>query len=145
MAVYPLPAFHFQVDWGSSTTSFSEVSGLNSEADLIEYRHGDSPQFSTIKYPGMQKFGNVTLKRGIVPGDNEFFDWLNSVANQRNVTRRDITIKLLDETGNPTMVWNLSQCWPIKYEGAGLKSVGSEVAVESMELAFENLTASNGS
>jgi phage tail-like protein len=70
---YPLVKFHFQVEWGGTKIGFSEVSGLNVETEPIEYRHGASPEFSKVKMPGMQKYGNITLKRGSFQGDNEYY------------------------------------------------------------------------
>ena len=32
---YPLPKFHFRVDWGSANIDFTEVTGLNVETDVI--------------------------------------------------------------------------------------------------------------
>ena len=72
MATYPLPKFHYQVQWGGSRLGFTEVTGLSVENELIEYREGNSPEYSKIKMPGMQKFGNITLKRGTFKSDNEF-------------------------------------------------------------------------
>ncbi|TXI01915.1 MAG: phage tail protein, partial [Rhizobium sp.] len=63
--VWPLPKFHFQVKWDSTVMSFEEVSGLDVEAQQIEYRQGDSPVFSTVKMPGLKKYGNVTMKKGV--------------------------------------------------------------------------------
>ena len=39
--VWPLPKFYFQVKWDTEVMSFQEVSGLDIEAQIIEYRHGD--------------------------------------------------------------------------------------------------------
>jgi phage tail-like protein len=79
MADYPIPVFHFKVEWGGKNVGFSEASGLTQELQLIEYRDGNSPDYSTIKMPGLHKYNNITLKRGVMKGDNEFFKWLNSV------------------------------------------------------------------
>ena len=77
--MYPMTALHFAVSWGDSqnTSSFSEVSGLTVEAEVVEYRGGADPQLSTRKMPGLKKFSNVTLKRGIAPAEagNGLFDW----------------------------------------------------------------------
>src|SRR5215510_9770241 len=81
MGNYPLPAYHFSVDWGGTRTSFTEVSGLSVENEVVEYREGDSKEYSTIKLPGIRKFTNVILKRGIIKNDNDFFEWLNTVQN----------------------------------------------------------------
>ena len=102
--VWPLPKFHFEVRWGSTVLSFQEVSGLDLEAQPIEYRQGDSPVFSTIKMPGLKKFGNVTLKKGVVRSDNQFWDWFNQIR-MNTIQRVPLTISLLDEEGKPTMVW----------------------------------------
>ena len=143
MATYPLPVFHFEVDWGGTNIGFSEVSGLTSEQEVIEYRDGASPEFSKIKMPGMKKYSNITLKRGVAEADNEFFDWLNTT--QMNVPeRRDLVIKLLNESHSPVMTWKVKNAWPIKVEGPSLKADGNEVAIESIELAHEGLTVENG-
>ncbi len=141
MADYPLPAFHFSVDWGGTKLEFSEVSGLNIETQVIEYRHGLSPEFSMTKMPGIQKFGNITLKRGIFKEDNEYYEWVNTIK-MNTVERRDLTIQLLDEEHNPVMIWKAKQAFPVKLEGASLKASGNEVAIESMEVAHEGLTVS---
>ena len=142
MADYPLPAFHFQVDWGGSKLGFSEVSGLNIEQQIIEYRDGLSPEYSTIKMPGIRKYGNITLKRGIIKTDNEFFDWLNT-TKMNIVERRDLTIKLLDEEHNPVMVWMVKNAWPTKIDAPSLKADGNEVAIESIEIAHEGIKIEN--
>jgi len=138
MAAYPLPGFHFRVDWGGTSISFSEVSGLNIENQVIEYRDGASPEFSMRKMPGLQKFGNVTLKRGIFKGDNEYYDWLNTIK-MNTIDRRDITVSLLDEEHNPVMKWRIKSAFPSKLEGAAMKASGNEVAIESIEVAHEGL------
>lgn len=136
---YPFPVFHFRVDWGGSNMGFSEVSGLNVESQVIEYRDGISPDYSTIKMPGMQKYANVVLKRGISSKDNEFYNLWNT--HQLNkIERRDVTISLLDETHNPVMVWKLKNAFAVKVDGGSLKATGNEVAIETMELAHEGLT-----
>lgn len=142
--VWPLPAFYFKVEIGSiGEISFKEVSGLDAEAQVIEYRHGNSPQFSTIKMPGIKKYSNVSLKKGVFVKDNKFFDWFNMIK-LNTIQREPVTISLLDEEGNPTMVWKLANAWPTKVTGVSLKSDGNEVAVEQLDIAHEGLTIENG-
>lgn len=141
--VWPMPKFYFQVKWDANVMSFQEVSGLDIQSEEIKYRHGDSPQFSVIKMPGMKKFGNITMKKGIFKGDNKFWDWLNQIK-MNTIKRVPVTISLLDEAGAPTMVWTLANAWPTKITGTDLKSEGNEVAVESIEIVHEGLTIANG-
>ena len=140
--VWPLPKFYFQVKWADQEMKFQEVSGLDIEAQPIEYRHGDSPEFSTIKMPGIKKSGNVTMKKGVFKSDNKFWDWFNEIK-MNTIKRVPITISLLDEAGAPTMVWTLANAWPTKITGTDLKSDGNDVAVESIEIVHEGLTIVN--
>ena len=142
-AVWPLPKFHFQVKWDSEVLSFQEVSGLDIEAQPIEYRHGDSPEFSTIKMPGIKKSGNVTMKKGVFKSDNKFWDWFNQIK-MNTIKRIPVTISLLDEAGAPTMVWTMANAWPTEIQATDMKSDGNEVAVESIEVAHEGITIANG-
>jgi len=140
--MYPMTTLHFAVSWEDSqnTSSFSEVSGLTMEAEIVEYRGGDDPQLSTRKQPGLKKFSNVTLKRGIAPAEagNGLFDWYNSILGGR-VSRRNVTVSLLNEARDPVMTWKIKEAWPVKLEGPGLKSTGTDVAIESVEFACEGI------
>ena len=137
-AEYPLPKFHFQVEWGGTKIGFTEVTGLDVETSPIEYREGSSQEYNVVKFPGMQKFGNVTMKRGIFRGDNEFFDWWNTVSLDK-IERRDITISLLNEAHEPVMIWRVKNAWPSKIQSTDLKADDSNVAIESMEICHEGL------
>ncbi len=141
--VWPMPKFYFQVKWDSQVMSFQEVSGLDIQSEEIKYRHGDSPEFSVIKMPGMKKVGNITMKKGIFKGDNKFWDWFKQIK-MNTIKRLPVTISLLDEGGKATMVWTLTNAWPTKITGTDLKSEGNEVAIESMEIVHEGITISNG-
>lgn len=136
---YPLVKFHFQVEWGGTKIGFTEVSGLDVETEMIEYRHGASPEFSKTKMPGMQKYSNITLKRGSFQSDNEYFEWWNTVK-LNTIERRDITISLLNEEHEPLIVWKIKNAWPLKVQSTDLKADGNEVAIETIELAHEGLT-----
>jgi phage tail-like protein len=140
-AAWPLPKFYFDVDFGDGRPQgFSEISGLESDVKPIEYRHGDSPVFYPIKMPGLGRVGNVTLKKGVFSKDSLFWNWFDE-AKLNIIKRRTVTIRLLDETAAPTMTWTLTNAWPTKLTGTDLKSESNEVAIESLELAYETLTA----
>ena len=140
--VWPMPKFHFQVKWDDAVMSFQEVSGLDVEAQPIEYRNGDNPVFSTIKMPGIVKSSNVTMKKGVYKSDNKFWDWYNEIK-MNTIKRKAVTISLLDEAGAPTMVWTLANAWPTKITATDMKSDGNEVAIETIEIAHEGLTIGN--
>ena len=139
MANYPLPKFHFRVEWGGSKIGFTEVTGLNIENEMIEYRDGSSPEYHKVKMPGLQKYGNITLKRGMFNGDNEFFQWLNTVSLSK-IERRDVSISLLNENHEPVYNWRVKNAFPVKVVAPDLKSDANEVAVETIEIAHEGVT-----
>lgn len=139
---YPLVKFHFQVEWSGTKIGFSEVSGLDVETEVVEYRDGANPEYSKVKMPGMQKFSNITLKRGTFATDNEFYNWWNTVK-LNTIERRDITISLLNEEHEPVVTWKVKNAWPAKVQSTDLKADGNEVAIESMEIVHEGLTIQN--
>jgi phage tail-like protein len=144
-SAWPLPKFYFSVKFGSqgSTVTFQEILGLESETQVIEYRHSNNPLFSTITMPDITKMARVTLKKGIFVKDNNFWKWYNDIQ-MNTVKREKLVIQLLDETAKTIMTWTLTNAWPIKITGTDLNSDANEVAIETLELAYEGLSISNG-
>ncbi len=143
--VYPLPKFHFQVDFTTSglKANFTEVTGLSVETEAIEYRHGASREYHKTKQPGLKKFGNITLKRGTFEKDNGYFEWWNKTKafeEKGEVFRDQIVIKLLGEDHNPRVVWKVVNAWPTKVQSADLKADANEIAIETIELAHEGIS-----
>jgi len=135
---YPLPKFHFQVEWGGTKIGFQEVSGLDVETEMLEYREGSSPEYSKINMPGMVKYTDIVLKRGVFKGDNEFYEWMKTIKlNQTE--RRDITISLLDSEHAPAVVWKIRNAWPKKIQSTDLKGESNEVAIETLTLAHDRI------
>lgn len=145
MADYPLPKFHFQVEWGGSNIGFTEVSGLDVETEVIEYRHGASNEYFKTKQPGMTKYSNLTFKRGTFKDDNEFFDWYKQNVRFENPERRDITVSLLGEDHTPRVVWKVKNAFITKVQSTDLKADGNEIAIETMEVVHEGLEIQHGS
>ena len=137
--LYPLPGFHFSVDLGGAVINCSEVSGLDIELDVIEYRDGASPTFSTQKMSGLRKSSDVTVKKGVFENDDDFYTWFNTVS-MNEPERKDVTISLLDDQHAPVMTWKLTNAWPKKIASPDMKSDSSEVALETIEIAHEGLT-----
>ena len=141
-SIWPLPKFYFQVKWDDQEMAVQEVSGLDVESQPIEYRAGNSKVFSTVKMPGLLKYGNITMKKGVFKSDNKMFDWFKDVK-MNVIKRKALTISLLDEEGSPTMVWKVQNAFPVKITGTDLKAEGNEVAVETIEIAHEGLSIEN--
>lgn len=138
-STWPLPKFSFKVQWDSQEMSFQEVSGLDIEAQPIEYRAGNSKEFSVVKMPGLKKFSDVTMKKGMFKGDKAFWDWFGEIK-MNTIKRKPVVITLQDEGGNAAVVWTLANAWPTKITGTDLKAQGNEVAIETIVIVHEGLT-----
>ena len=137
--VHPMPSYHFVVQWGGARIGFKEVSGLNIQIDAIEYRDGANPESHPIKMPGRLHYSNIVLKRGIVPNDNDFFAWINTIR-LNTVERRDIVVQLLNHDHTPIVTWKIRNAFPVRYSGPVLSASASDVAMEELELAHDGLS-----
>ncbi len=136
------PALPVRVSFGDGLTArFESLAGPESEGLVIEYRHGNSPSFYPIKMPGLGRVGNVTLRKGIFVGDALLKSWIGAIATN-TARRHTVRIEILGEDGKPVTAWTLNNAWPTKVSSTDLKSEGNEVAVESVEVAYETLVIS---
>ena len=95
---------------------------------------------SAIKMPGMFKFSDVTFKKGVFSGDNQFYDWISSIS-LNTFERVTITIRLLDEDGAPSMTWTLLNAFPLKVTPTDMNSQSSEAGIETIVFAHEGLVS----
>jgi phage tail-like protein len=131
--------FLVEID-GISAAAFMEVSGLEASIEVVDYRSGDAKQTSVQKLPGLHKFTNITLKRGLVQ-DLSLWNWMQNGING-NLQRASISIILFDQARNPVWRWNLTNAWPCKWSGPVLRAEGDDVAIETLEICYENLIVS---
>lgn len=146
--LWPVSKFHFLVTLKGKDIdgdiSFQEVSGLDLETEVVDYRHGDNPNFGTMKKPGLIKTTNVVCKKGVFAKDDRMVTLFNNILTKKSYysvleERITITIKLLDELGGIIMTWELARAFPAKISGTDLKSDSSEIAIETMEFAHEGI------
>lgn len=145
---YPLPKFHFQLDWGGTRVGFTEVTGLDFETQVIEYREGSNPAYHKSKQPGLTKYTDITLKRGTFLGDFDYFQqWKKTFLFQegKEKFRRTVHISLLNEEHTAIITWTLANAWPSKIQSTDLKADGNEVAIETMTLVHEGLIITQAS
>jgi phage tail-like protein len=119
---------------------FSEVSGLEAEVDIFEYQEGGVNGF-THKLAGPAKFPNVTLKRGITHS-NGLWEWFSKVA-QGKIERKNLSVVLHNQAGDQVRRWDLTQAYPVKWVGPGLKADENATSIETLELAHKGMTLTN--
>ncbi|PWV95671.1 phage tail-like protein [Paenibacillus cellulosilyticus] len=135
----PLAGFRFLVELdGLIAAGFSEVHGLEAEIEMEEYREGGVNGY-VHRLPKMTRQSNLTLKRGLT-GSTELWDWFK-LAAEGWVSRRNGSIIVLDEQGYEAWRWNFSGAYPVKWTGPELRADSSTIAVESIEIAHQGLTA----
>ncbi len=135
--VDPYAQYNFLVEIdGVTRAGFTEVGGLTTEQDAIDYRDGN--ETATVrKLPGLRKYSNITLKRGFTQ-DKELWQWRKTTIDGLT-ERRSGSIVLLDEGRNEVLRWNFREGWIIKWEGPALKATANETAIESLEIVHEGL------
>ena len=129
----PVLSFQFSVEiQGVSVAGFSEVSGLDSESAVETFKEGGELRFEQ-QLVGPTKFpSRIILKRGIADS-KELWSWHQDVASGK-VTRKDVSVVLLDSEGNQVRRWRFLEAVPVKWVGPQLRASSSEVAVETLEL-----------
>jgi phage tail-like protein len=132
----PFPGFQFVVEIdGVASAAFEEVSGLDGAVDVVEYREGADVSATTRKIPGLAKYANVVLSRGLTDS-RDLYDWWNAIVSGK-ADRRAASIVLLDAERNPVRRWRLRAAWPARYAVSPLDADRSDVVIETLELAHE--------
>lgn len=134
----PYKSYNFLVEIdGITRAGFRECSGLDSSSDPIEYREGND-KLTMRKLPGMNKYSNISLKRGVTD-DADLWQWWKSVQDGKG-QRKNFSIILLDDTGAEKLRWNVVEAWPTKWTGPSFNATGHEVAIETLDIAHEGVT-----
>jgi len=142
----PYKNFKFIVSWdGKPVAGVSKVGGLTRTTQVVSHREGGDPSL-TRKSPGQTDYGPITLERGVTH-DPEFETWANKVWTLGNAVgnevslqqfRKNITITLLNEAGQPEIAYNVLNCWVSEYTAmADLDSSGNAVLIQSLTLQHE--------
>ena len=133
----PLRNFRFRLEIGGiSEAHFSEVTGFDISTDAIDYREGDDPTH-VRKLPGLNKYGNVTLKRGITDS-MDIYKWHKSIVDGKT-DRKTVAIVVLDEEGKDKARFQITEAWPIKYDPMDLNAKGNDVSIETLEFVNEGV------
>src|SRR5436309_12614240 len=128
----PLRNFRFRLEIGGiNEAHFSEATGFDTTTDAIDYREGDDPTH-VRKLPGLTKYGNVTLKRGITDS-MELYNWYKDVVAGK-IRRQAVAIVVLDEEGKDEARIQNAEAWPSKHDPMDLNTKANDLALETTEL-----------
>lgn len=137
--VYPLKKYNFKVKFGTlAIASFSEISTGDISSDAIDYRTGDYPKNTTMKFNGLIKYGNVTFKNGMTE-NMDLFNWISKLDTGTMVP---LTIEIslyADDRSTQQAGWTIENAIPVKYSIPDVKGDGNEIAIESIEIACDGI------
>jgi phage tail-like protein len=135
----PLVSSWFGVEFqGQIVGAFRECTGLGSENEVVEYKaSGPRGEFVIKKVPGRLKWNNVTLKRGITDS-MDMWQWRKLVEQGKiSEARKNGTITMYNQQGDPVARWNFTNAWPSKLTGPSANAGNNEVAIEELEITHE--------
>ena len=134
----PFLTFNFAVEiQGLVVGGFNEVSGLQAEIEVQDYREGGVNEYIHKRAGPARYPSNLTLKRGMTD-TTVLWSWYCDVM-QGKVDRKNLSVVLMDSTGQEKKRWNFLKAYPVKWVGPGLRATASEVAVETLELVHDGL------
>jgi phage tail-like protein len=142
---YPLPVYNYRVEIGNEAVAFTEVSGLNIAYEVSTYKESPTasgaPGPRTLYMPGQPTMTSITLKKGIVRTKSiaTLYNWIKTVAINQ-IEKKDITIRLCDEKGDPVISWKVLNAFPTKLDAPSFDAKSNDAAIESMELKADSCT-----
>ncbi|PON13157.1 phage tail protein [Candidatus Entotheonella serta] len=144
-ASYPLPVYNYRVEIGSDTVGFSEVSGLSISHETTTYK--ESPTESGVPGPRVMHMpaqgtpANITLNKGVVRGSSiaALYRWISDIQTNQ-VTKKDIFVRLCDETRAAVISWKVITAFPTKLDAPTFDATSDDVAIETMELMGDGIT-----
>lgn len=134
----PYQQFNFLVEIdGVKRAGFTEVTGLQTDTDSIDYREGADLTLNVRKLLGLRKHPVIVMKRGYTK-NRELWNWRRDIING-TVKRRSADIVLVDETRAEVLRWRVREAWISKWESGPFNAKTNDVAVETIELQHEGL------
>lgn len=123
-------------------TSFSEVGGLSMELGVEELSEGGENRY-THRLPTKSKFGNLTLKRGMLRGDSKIVTWVTDAIANHSFKPYTIFVSLLNYNHQAIRVWKFTRAWPLKWVTGDFKATDNAIVIESFDLAYAYFSVDN--
>lgn len=122
--------------------AFAECTGLEATMEPKLIKEGGR-NYGAVQRAGPVTFGTVVLKRGVTRG-KDLWRTFHAVAAGAYALRLTVKISLLDHAGAAVATYALARALPVKFKAADFNARSSEVGVEELHLAHEELTELSG-
>jgi phage tail-like protein len=145
MADFPINAAFFKVEFGSKVKGyFREMSGLGSEHEVTQQKAVDKAgNVVWFQIPGNIKWAPVTLKQGIVSGQDSLslWDWRQEIVNGKFATAKtNGSIVMLSQDKQEVARWEFIAAWPSKITGPAPNASSNDIAIEEMQIVYDSFT-----
>lgn len=135
----PYRAFNFMVEFeGLLIGGFSEVSGLQIEVEVEDYREGGQNDYVHRIVGPTRHPANLVLRHGLTDLDG-LWRW-HADGRSSGAKRVNGTIYLLDAMRIPAVWWDIREAYPVKWTGPDLNARSNEVALETLELVHRGIS-----
>lgn len=141
---YPLPAYNYRVEIAGVAIGFSEVSGLSISRETTTYKESPTASGSAgpvvMNMPSQRATASISLKKGLVKTTSvaTLYTWINSIQLNQ-VDKRDIYVRLCDESGKAVISWKVVNAFPKKLDAPSFSASSNDAAIESMELMADGV------
>ena len=135
--------FSITID-GYEIASFSELQGITTEVEPVDFLESTDKEVIFKKLPGKRKPPTIVLKRG-KNSSMELWAWHEAVLQGNIVAaRKSCSLIMYNFDGAPVARYHLENAWPSKLEISGLKAGSSEVLMETVTIVCEHIQRVSG-
>lgn len=142
MGYYPPVGFHFRVEFGlpgvgpdGNEANFQEVTGLDVTVGVESVKEGGENRF-VHRLPNTPEYGNLVLKRGMLP-NSALIPWFQNGIENFIFVPIPVTVILLNPNHKPLSSWIFVNAWPVKWSVSGLNAQENGIMVDTIELSYD--------
>jgi phage tail-like protein len=131
--------FGISVD-GVQIASFSELQGITTKVDVIEFRQSTENGVRIVKIPGATA-PESEVKFKMAMGTNlEMNLWLDAAqAGKMTEARKSCSLVMYDAENKPVARFHLENAWPSKCVLSPMRAGGNNVLQQEWSLVFETI------
>jgi phage tail-like protein len=131
--------FGLSVD-GVNIATFSELQGITTKVDVIEFRESTAEGVRIVKIPGATApEGEVKFKMAM--GSNlSMNSWLEAAqAGMMDEARKSCSLVMYDAENKPVARFYLENAWPAKCVLSPMRAGGNDVLQQEWSIVYETI------
>lgn len=140
----PYGGHYFKLEIDSAEVAhIAEVSGLKTTAKVFEIEEGGVNGYAH-KRVDRSSWDNITIR--YATSSSRFLQmWRDAFLRDPlgDGLWKSGSIVVMDNAGQPVRRFHFVRAWPVSWEGPSLDSSGSDLAMETLELAHEGIRISD--